>query len=232
MKKLFIQKTTFLFLITLFVGFLSSCATSEKQKILPDPDYAAVFPTVDQEPKAITGSLYDGAMSDSWFGRRTDFSVGDIVVVILDEEVQAERSQNTDVSRETTNEVAAGMLGKLPIIKNNIGGLDLDGSSITSEGAGTADQEATLQGQIAVTVVQILPNGNLIVRGEKKLELSEGSEVIRVAGIVRTEDIAPNGTVFSRRLANAQIAYIGSGELASANRVPWGTSFLLQFWPF
>ena len=54
---------------------------------------------------------------------------------------------------------------------------------------------------------------------EKKLDLSEGSEVIRVAGIVRTEDIAPNGTVFSRRLANAQISYVGSGELDSANRV-------------
>ena len=235
MKNLFLQnirKIFFLFLIISSAGFLSSCSTTAKQKILPDPDYAAVFPTVDQDPKPVTGSLYDGGMSDSWFGRRTDFEVGDIVVVILDEEVQAERSQNTDISRETTNEVAAGALGKLPIIKNNLGGLDLDGSNITSEGAGTSDQEATLQGQIAVTVVQILPNGNLIVRGEKKLELSEGSEVIRVAGIVRTEDIAPNGTVFSRRLANAQIAYIGSGELASANRLPWGTSLLLQFWPF
>ena len=69
-------------------------------------------------------------------------------------------------------------------------------------------------------------------KGEKKLDLSEGSEVIRVAGIVRTEDIAPNGTVFSRRLANAQISYVGSGELDNANRVPWGTSLLFKLWPF
>tara|TARA_E500000331_G_scaffold354652_1_gene408202 strand:- start:5080 stop:5778 length:699 start_codon:yes stop_codon:yes gene_type:complete len=232
MKLLSLKKIIFMFLMVSYVIFLSSCATSSKQKILPDPDYAAVFPTVNQDPKPVTGSLYDGAMSDSWFGRRTDFEVGDIVVVILDEKIQADRTQTTDVKRDTTNEVAAGALGKLPIIKNNIGGLDVDGSSITSNGSGTAGQEATLQGQISVTVVQILPNGNLIVRGEKKLELSEGSEVIRVAGIVRTEDIAPNGTVFSRRLANAQISYIGSGELASANRVPWGTGLLLKFWPF
>ena len=64
--------------------------------------------------------------------------------------------------------------------------------------SGTAGQEASLTGQIAESVVQILPNGNLVVK-EKKLDLSEGSEVIRVTGIVRTEDIAPNGTVFSRR---------------------------------
>ena len=226
MKNFSMHKTNFLFAIVFYAAFLTSCATSPKQKILPDPDYAAVFPTVNQDPKPVTGSLYDGAMSDSWFGRITDLENGDVAVVILDEKIQADRTQTTDAKRDTTNEVAAGILGKLPIIKNNVGGLDVDGSSISSNGSGSAGQEATLQGQISVTVVQILPNGNLIVRGEKKLELSEGSEVIRVAGIVRTEDIAPNGTVFSRRLANAQISYIGSGELASANRVPWGASLL------
>ena len=232
MKFLCLHKIFLWFSLISCILFLGACASSAKQKILPDPDYAAVFPTVNQDPKPVTGSLYDGGMSDSWFGRRTDFEVGDIIVVILDEQIQADRTQTTDVKRDTVNEVATGILGKLPIINNNIGGLDLDGSSTSSNGTGTAGQQATLQGEISVTVVQILPNNNLIVRGEKKLELSEGSEVIRVAGIVRTEDIAPNGTVFSRRLANAQISYIGSGELASANRVPWGTTLLLQLWPF
>ena len=221
-------------LLRFFIGisflFLTACAS--QQKVEPDPDYAAVFPSVDPSPKPITGSLYDGAISDSWFGRRKNFKVGDIVVVVLDEKAQASRTQNTNVERETGNDVAAGYLSKLPIVNNNIGGLKLDGSTITSEASGTADQQATLTGQIAATVVQILPNGNLIVKGEKKLDLSEGSEVIRVAGIVRTEDVAPNGTVFSRRLANAQISYIGSGELNSANRVPWGASLLFQLWPF
>ena len=85
---------------------------------------------------------------------------------------------------------------------------------------------------MAVTVTQVLSNGNLVVRGEKVLDLSEGSETIRVAGIVRSEDIAPNGTVFSRRLANAQIAYTGTGDLANANKVPWGTGILMKLWPF
>ena len=213
---------------------LASCAS--QQRILPDPDYAPVFPETSGTVKPVTGSLYkdssSGGISDSWFGRRKNFTVGDIVVVVLDEKAQASRTQNTSVGRETENDVAAGYLGKLPIIKNNIGGLKLDGSNITSEASGTAGQEASLTGQIAVTVVQILPNGNLVVKGEKKLDLSEGSEVIRVAGIVRTEDIAPNGTVFSRRLANAQISYVGSGELDNANRIPWGTSLLFKLWPF
>ena len=218
------------FFIYLCFFCLTACAS--QQKLQPDPDYAAVFPTVDPSPKPVTGSLYDGAISDSWFGRKKNFKVGDIVVVVLDERAQASRTQNTNVERETANDVAAGYLNKLPIVKNNVGGIKLDGSTITSEASGTADQQATLTGQIAATVVQILPNGNLIVKGEKKLDLSEGSEIIRVAGIVRTEDVAPNGTVFSRRLANAQISYVGSGELNAANRVPWGASLLFQLWPF
>jgi flagellar L-ring protein precursor FlgH len=83
-----------------------------------------------------------------------------------------------------------------------------------------------------VTIAEVLPNGNLVVRGEKQLALSEGSEFIQVAGIVRPQDVAPDGTVQSRRLANAQIAYRGTGELASASRPGWGTRMFQQLWPF
>ena len=81
-------------------------------------------------------------------------------------------------------------------------------------------------------VVEVLANGNLMVRGEKQLALTEGTEVIQVAGIIRPEDVAPNNTVQSRRLANAQIAYRGTGDLANATRAGWGTSALLKLWPF
>ena len=85
---------------------------------------------------------------------------------------------------------------------------------------------------VAVTVVEILANGNLVLRGEKQLALSEGSEVIQVAGIIRPEDIAPNNTVQSRRLAHAQIAYRGTGDLAAATRPGWGTNAFMKLWPF
>jgi len=78
----------------------------------------------------------------------------------------------------------------------------------------------------------VMPNGNLVLRGEKQLALTEGSEIIQVAGIIRPDDVAPNNTVQSRRLANAQIAYRGSGDLANATKAGWGTSTLLKIWPF
>jgi flagellar L-ring protein precursor FlgH len=110
--------------------------------------------------------------------------------------------------------------------------LNLNDASNTSAGSGTADQTATLTGSLAVSVVEVLPNGNLVVRGEKQLSLSEGSEVIQVSGVIRPQDVSPNNTVLSRRLAHSQIAYRGSGDLAVASRPGWGTNLLNRFWPF
>ncbi len=217
---------------------LAGCSSPPK---MAAEEFAPVVQLPPEPERLVTGSIYNGGRNDNWFGRKKDYRVGDIITVILNEQTQANRTTNTTATRETSNDVAAGLV---PNIVSNLpgfardragritNGLKLDGSEISSEATGSAVQNATLEGSVAVTVTQVLSNGNLVVRGEKVLDLSEGSETIRVAGIVRSEDIAPNGTVFSRRLANAQIAYTGTGDLASANRVPWGTGILMKLWPF
>jgi flagellar L-ring protein precursor FlgH len=113
-----------------------------------------------------------------------------------------------------------------------MGGVDLSRANIESVGGGEADQQASLIGDVSVTVVDVLANGNLMVRGEKQLALTEGAEIIQVSGIIRPEDISPNNTVQSRRLANAQIAYRGTGDMANAAKAGWGTNALMKFWPF
>jgi flagellar L-ring protein FlgH len=113
-----------------------------------------------------------------------------------------------------------------------LNGIDLNNNAIDSKSKGQADQQASLVGSVAVTVVEILANGNLVIRGEKKLGLAEGTEVIQVTGVIRPEDVGPNSTVQSRRLANAQIAYRGTGDLANASRVGWGTGLMHKLWPF
>jgi flagellar L-ring protein precursor FlgH len=223
---------------------LAGCSSPPK---MAAEEFAPIVQLPPEPEKLVTGSIYNGGRNDNWFGRKKDYRVGDIITVILNEQTQANRVTNTSAVRETSNDVAAGLV---PNLTNNIpgflpranflrdragrlvDGLKLDGSEISSEATGSAGQQASLSGSVAVTVTQVLSNGNLVVRGEKVLDLSEGSETIRVAGIVRSEDIAPNGTVFSRRLANAQIAYTGTGDLANANKVPWGTNILMKFWPF
>jgi flagellar L-ring protein precursor FlgH len=110
--------------------------------------------------------------------------------------------------------------------------LKTDGAKTSNKGKGTADQQASLTGSVAVTVAEVQANGNLVIRGEKQLSLSEGGEVIQVAGIIRPDDVSAINTVQSRRLANAQITYKGVGDLANATRAGWGTSALYKFWPF
>lgn len=215
------------------VAALSACSVVPPQPLSHSPGFEPIFPSapVASELPA-SGGIYVSQQSDSWFGRGRKFKVGDVITVLLNESTQAARTLNSNLSRESSNDALPG----LQTLANGMGGVlsgaNTSGGKIANKGVGTADQQASLSGSVAVSVVDILPNGNLVLRGEKQLALNEGNEVIQVAGIIRPDDIAPNNTVQSRRLANAQIAYRGSGDLASSTRPGWGTSALLKLWPF
>ena len=215
------------------MALLQACATDNTELVLkPSPEFAPVYPLASDRPKIATGGIYSNRQSDAWFGRGRNYQVGDIITVLLNESTQAARTQNTDVSRESKNSLPSGFNTKIGNMSPFLSGIDVNANNNSSKGAGKADQQASLSGSVAVTVVEILANGNLMVRGEKKLGLSEGTEVIQVSGVIRPEDVGPNSTVQSRRLANAQIAYRGSGDLANATKAGWGTSFMHKYWPF
>jgi len=215
----------------MYVLTLAGCATSDAV-LVPSPEFAPARPVADP-PRAATGAIYVGT-DDDWFGRKRNYRVGDVLTVLLNESTQAARTQSTNTSRESENDaLSTGMINALSTKDGFFSDLKLGGkTTMKSDGKGTADQRASLSGSISVTISEVLPNGNLVIRGEKQLALSEGSEFIQVAGIVRPQDVAPDGTIQSRRLANAQIAYRGTGELANASKAGWGTQFLHKFWPF
>ena len=223
-------------LLTLFgIVLLQACAHPDPMlpALTPSPDFAPVYPLAQEQNKPATGGIYGNRQSDAWFGRGRNYQIGDLITVILNESTQAARSQGTDISRDASNTAipsgASTMVGK---IKPELSGINLNAAKTTSTGKGTADQKASLSGSVTVTVIEILANGNLVVRGEKKLGLSEGTEVIQVSGVIRPQDVGPNGTVQSLRLANAQISYRGTGDLAIASKPGWGTTGLMKFWPF
>ena len=230
MKRTYFQKLALLALPMLLAG---GCSVLPPKPLVHSPDFAPVYPVAAERQRVATGAIYNSRASESWFGRGRSYAVGDVITVLLSESTQAKRSQDSKVSRDSSNDVVpTGLQNISANTKGAMGGLKLDGGSISNTGVGTANQLATLEGSVAVTVVDVLVNGNLVLRGEKQLALSEGSEVIQVAGIIRPEDVAPNNTVQSRRLANAQITYRGTGDLAAASRAGWATSALLKLWPF
>ena len=215
------------------VGLLQACASDNTELVLkPSPDFAPVYPLASDRPKVATGGIYSNRQSDAWFGRGRNYQVGDIITVLLNESTQAARTQNSEINRDSKNTLPTGFSTQLGKMSPFLNGIDLNNNAIDSKSKGQADQQASLVGSVAVTVVEILANGNLVIRGEKKLGLAEGTEVIQVTGVIRPEDVGPNSTVQSRRLANAQIAYRGTGDLANATRVGWGTSLMHKLWPF
>jgi len=217
----------------MLAGCLSGCNVMPPQALTHSPQFEPVYPLKQVQASTATGAIYIGRQSDSWFGKGRNFQVGDVITVLLNESTQAARSQVGSISRNSTNDMLSPGLA---VLGNKLGGVmkgtDFSKTDISNKGTGTADQTASLTGSVAVSVVEVMPNGNLVLRGEKQLALTEGSEVIQVAGIIRPDDVAPNNTVQSRRLANAQIAYRGKGDLANATRAGWGTSAVLKLWPF
>lgn len=226
---------------TLLALGLVGCATAP-EPLAHSPQFAPVMPVAVEKPRQATGAIYNGRHSDNFFGRSRSYRVGDLITVMLDESTRAGREQKGTVSRDAKNNVIpSGLVSKIQRLPGKLLGSNFDGaltgvnlndSSIKSTGEGTAGQSASLTGAVSVTVVEVLANGNLMVRGEKQLALTEGAEVIQVSGIIRPDDVSPNNMVQSRRLANAQIAYRGSGDMAAVAKTGWGTKALLQIWPF
>ncbi len=219
--------------VCLLMG-LSACTTiTPNQAMTHSPMFEPVYPIQNPRETLATGAIYVGRQSDSWFGKGRNYQVGDVITVLLNESTQAARTQNGTVTRESSNDmVPKGLQNYGANVGGWMNGINMLGGKVSNKGTGAADQQASLSGSVAVSVVEVMPNGNLVLRGEKQLALTEGSEVIQVAGIIRPDDVAPNNTVQSRRLANAQIAYRGTGDLANATKAGWGTSALLKIWPF
>ncbi len=103
-------------------------------------------------------------------------------------------------------------------------------SSRDFSGDATANQSNSLNGAISVTVVDVLPNSNLVIRGEKWLTLNQGDEYIRLTGIIRPADISPENEIVSTKVANARIQYSGTGSFARAQEKGWLTKFFDSAW--
>ena len=220
------------FLGTLLVaGALGACSVLPVEPLAHSKEFNPVYPVQAAQPVAATGSIYNGRMSESFLNGSRGFQVGDLITVILDENTTASRNQTGEVKRTASTDIVPPGLNSLMTglgISSSAGKL---GTNTSNVGSGKAVQDGSLLGSVTVAVVGIMSNGNLILRGEKQLALTEGSEVIQVGGVIRPDDIAPNNTVLSRRLANAQITYRGTGDLAAVARPGWGTSLMLKLWP-
>ena len=202
-------------LVGLMPFLLTGCALDALGPQPDDPDFAPALPEEDYTTAVPTGSLFNPYSSNN--GLYTDtraHKVGDLISVQLDERTSASKNAGTTLGKSNSIGCGALAVGGRPV---TINGYDTSASlSNTSdfEGNSDASQSNSLTGNISVSVVKVLANGNLVVRGEKWLMLNNGNEYIRVTGIVRSEDVSSDNTVSSQRIANARIQYGGTGDFA------------------
>lgn len=214
----------------LFASTLTACVSHPS---LEHPDYLVP----EYEPLAVPAteergsSLYSPYTEVALFEDVKGYRRGDIINVLLAERTSAQKSSGTNVSKSNEATIENPTLGGEQ--RDTLGsfrGYDWNfGFGLSSDqsftGASGSNQSNTLSGSIAVTVVEELPRGNLLVQGEKWISLNEGHEFIRVRGIIRRSDIAQNNTVLSTQIADARIAYGGSGVTKDANRMGWLSRF-------
>ena len=214
----------------LIVALVATPATASIFKKKPAEDFSvARAPIMPPAPPA-NGSIYqvsDGysALYEGWRARR----VGDPLTIVLVERTAASKSSSSKLDSN----------GSLSITPPSTGPLSLFNPTDASvsgkrgfNGQGAADQSNSLSGEVSVTVAQVFPNGTMLVQGQKRVTLNRGDEYVRIKGIVRIADISADNRVLSTRVADAQIAYTGKGDVARAGRQGWLGRFFSVVSPF
>ena len=181
--------------------------------IAGDPAWAPIHPK--QKPEhyaAATGSLFSADHISDLYDDSKPRGVGDIITVTLDETTSATKSANADMSKSNDSTMDPLSVGGQEL---QVGGkynfsYDLSNSN-TFAGDASSKQSNSISGYITVEVIEVLANGNLVIRGEKWMTLNTGDEYIRLSGTIRPDDISFDNTIASNRVSNARIQYSGTG---------------------
>ena len=196
----------------------SGCATTPMED---GRDFTATTPEP-QMPQATPGAIYAQGTEVSLWQNVTARNVGDTLTIRLAESTSAEKNASTTASKSSTAEMTGPTIFGRPVTVNGTPILEgsLDNQTDFS-GNGASKQSNALDGAISVTVARRFTNGNLLVRGQKWITINTGREFVRVEGIVRPSDIAPDNSVLSWKVADAYISYGGQGTVANASKPGW-----------
>lgn len=210
---------------------LGGCAQMPREPLVQQPMTARA------DAQARTAAPVNGAIYRTGFGAQALFEdrrprfIGDILTIVVSENINASKNSAADASRSGS---AAATLGVIPkIFGGLLGGLDAEASGKNVMSAkGGANSKNTFNGVITVTVVEVLSNGNLLVSGEKQMLINQGTEFIRFSGVVNPRTVSANNTVPSTQIADARIEYSAKGYIDEAQTMGWLQRLFLNVLPF
>ena len=203
-----------------------------KIAIPDDPYYAPIDPSKSAVPVQVTGSLFNDNLAYDLYSYAPKFKIGDTINVLLQEETVATKTAKTNLSNQNNY--------NLDPIKIPGGNLSVNGNDIelgvsqdqAFDGSSGSSQSHNIQGRITVSVINVLNNGNLVVRGEKWLLINNGKEYIRLTGIIRPLDVSEDNSIESYQVADSRIEFSATGEQAEIQTRGWLSSlFSGSLWP-
>lgn len=222
--------------ILVVLGVLQGCASAPErmERFSYEPSYPM---NLAQTPQAQNGSLYQAAQAMTLFDDARAHRVGDIITINLVEKFNAKKKD--EASYDKSNQQDLGVTTPLNVFGRNAGQIYQPlgtggigyGSNSSFSGKSDVKQDSSVTGSVAVTVIEVIPNGNLVVRGEKWITLHDGEEKIQFAGIIRPQDIQPDNTIESTRVADVRMVYKDTGISGDMSRPGPVTKFLSKFWP-
>lgn len=215
--------------LLVLITALSACVTTTPPSSVHQP--MTMRPEVRSVPVASNGAIYSVASARPLFEDRRARLIGDTLTINISETTQASKKGSTTAERSQSIAVTTPAVVGLPF--KGVQGTTLtatDANKFGGKGENTSSN--IFNGVITVTVIEVLPNGNLLVSGEKQIALKEGEEFIRFSGVVNPHTITATNTVMSSQVADARIEFKANGFLESAQVMGWLGRFFLSFLPF
>jgi flagellar L-ring protein precursor FlgH len=177
--------------------------------------------------------------SRSFFKDQRATRVGDILTVVVKISDKADLDNTTSASRSNAENVAAPQflgledkIGKImpgdPDLSNLV---DINTSKDVS-GTGTIGRKEDIETKVAAIVTQILPNGNMAIKGTQQIKVNHEMRELEIAGVIRPEDISSDNTIQSEQIAEARISYGGRGTISYANKPRYGSDIIDIISPF
>ncbi len=219
------------FVAVVALAMLSGCASiySTPPTAVHQPMTARPEARVQTAPA--NGAIYQAAQARPLFEDRRARNVGDTITINLVERNVAQKASDANTSRGSSMSGGITTLAQVPL--TGLAGLNAEaGMDSSFSGSGAARANNRFDGTITVTVIEVFPNGNLLVSGEKQVAINQGNEFIRFSGVINPNTVTAANTVQSTQVADARIEYKGSGFIDESQRMGWLQRFFVAILPF
>ena len=225
------------FVLFLLVLLSTACAGPASKVDLSEVESVAPIMSEPVVPQT-AGSLWTGSRGGMFIDLKGR-TVGDIITVVIVEKSSASKEATTETDRNSNMKAGINDLFGMEKYIEQIGNSSVSSASLIDasakndfKGSGKTSRKENLLATLTTQVVEVLPNGNLRIRGNKTVTVNSETQIVTLSGIVRPSDVSRHNIVNSENILNARIAYVGDGVISDKQQPGWLVRALDQVWPF